>query len=74
MFFLDEEGYLDYQHLVNEVDAAIRAGKISFLDGVDKRKSSFYRNYQSHPQLSALEIDQLRLGERNGYVVEKDPK
>jgi hypothetical protein len=73
MFFVDEEGYLDYQRLVNEVDAAIRAGKKSFLDGVDKRKLSFYRNYQSHPQLSALETAQLRLGERNGYVVEKDP-
>lgn len=73
MFFVDEEGYLDYQRLVNEVDAAIRAGKMSFLDGVDKRKLSFYRNYQPHPQLSALETAQLRLGERNGYVVEKDP-
>jgi hypothetical protein len=74
MFFVDDEGYLDYQRLINEVDAAIRAGKMSFLDGVDKRKSSFYRNYQPHPQLSALETAQLRLGERNGYVVEKDPK
>jgi hypothetical protein len=41
MFFVDDEGYLDYQRLVNEVDAAIRAGKMSFLDGVDKRKSTF---------------------------------
>jgi hypothetical protein len=67
MFFVDDEGYLDYQRLVNEIDAAIRAGKMSFLEGVDKRKLSFYRNYQPHPQLSALEIAQLRLGERNGY-------
>jgi hypothetical protein len=67
MFFVDDGGYLDYQRLVNEVDAAIRTGKISFLEGVDKRKLSFYRNYQPHPQLSALEIAQLRLGERNGY-------
>jgi hypothetical protein len=74
MFFVDNEGYLDYQQLINEIDTAIRAGKMSFLDGVDKRKSSFYRNYQPHPQLSALETAQLRLGERNGYVVEKDPK
>jgi len=74
MFFVDEEGYLDYQQLVNEVDTAIRAGKMSFLDGVDKRQSSFYRNYQPHPQLSALETAQVRLGERNGYVVKKDPK
>jgi hypothetical protein len=66
---MDDEGYLDYQRLVNEVDAAIRAGKMSFHDGVDKRKSSFYRNYQPHPQLSALETAQLRLGEHNSYVV-----
>jgi hypothetical protein len=72
MFFVDEEGYLDYQRLVNEVDAAIRAGKMSFLDGVDKRQSNFYRHYQPHPELAALETAQLRLGERNGYVVEKD--
>jgi len=74
MFFVDEEGYLDYQRLVNEVDAAIRAGKMSFLDGVDKRQSNFYRHYQPHPELAALETAQLRLGERNGYVVEKDAK
>jgi len=72
MFFVDEEGYLDYQRLVNEVDTAIRAGKMSFLDGVDKRQSNFYRHYQPHPELAALETAQLRLGERNGYVVEKD--
>ena len=74
MFFVDDEGYLAYQQLINEIDAAIRAGKISFLDGVDKRKSTFYRNYQPHPQLSALETAQLRLSERNGYVVEKNTK
>jgi hypothetical protein len=45
---------------------------MSFLDGVDKRQSNFYQHYQAHPQLLALEIAQLRLGERNGYVVEKD--
>jgi hypothetical protein len=71
MFFVDDEGYLDYQLLINQVDAAIRAGKMGFLDGVDKRQSNFYRHYQPHPQLAALETAQLRLGERNGYVVEK---
>jgi hypothetical protein len=40
---------------------------------VDKRQSNFYRHYQPHPQLAALETAQLRLGERNGYVVEKTP-
>jgi hypothetical protein len=72
MFFVDDEGYLDYQQLVNEIDAAIRAGKTSFLDGIDKRKAHTYRDYKPHPQLPALETAQLRLGERNGYVVEKE--
>jgi hypothetical protein len=72
MFFVDEEGYLDYQQLVNEVDAAIRAGKMSFLDGVDKRKAHTYRNYQAHPQLPTLEATQSQLGERYGYKVERD--
>jgi hypothetical protein len=72
MFFVDEEGYLDYQRLVNEVDAAIRAGKMSFLDGLDKRKAHTYRDYQPHPQLPALEVAQFQLGERYGYKVEKD--
>jgi hypothetical protein len=72
MFFVDEEGYLDYQELVNEVDAAIRAGKMSFLDGVDKRKAHTYRNYQAHPQLPTLEATQSQLGERYGYKVERD--
>jgi hypothetical protein len=71
MFFVDDEGYLNYQQLVNEVDAAIRAGKMSFLDGVDKRQSNFYRHYQPHPQLPALETAQQRLGERYGYTLEK---
>jgi hypothetical protein len=71
MFFIDDEGHLDYQQLVNKVDAAIRAGKMSFLDGVDKRQSNFYRHYQVHPQLPALETAQLRLGERYGYTLEK---
>jgi hypothetical protein len=74
MLFVDDDGYLDYQRLINEVDAAIRTGKMSFFDGVDKRQSNFYRHYQPHPRLSALEAAQLRLGERNGYVVEKDLK
>jgi hypothetical protein len=72
MFFVDDEGYLDYQQLVNEVDPAIRAGKMSFLDGVDKRKAHTYRNYQAHPQLPALEVVQSQLGERYGYKVERD--
>jgi hypothetical protein len=72
MFFVDNEGYLDYQRLVNEVDAAIRAGKMSFLDGVDKRKAHTYRDYQTHPQLPALEVAQSQLGERYGYKVEKE--
>jgi hypothetical protein len=71
MFFVDNEGHLDYQQLVNEVDTAIRAGKMSFLDGVDKRQSNFYRHYQPHPQLPALETAQSRLGERYGYTLEK---
>jgi hypothetical protein len=71
MFFVNDEGYLNYQQLVNEVDAAIRAGKMSFLDGVDKRKAHIYRDYKPHPQLPALETAQSRLAERYGYTVEK---
>jgi len=72
MFFVDDEGYLDYQQLVNEVDAGIRAGKMSFLDDMDKRKAHTYQNYQAHPQLPTLEVVQSQLGERYGYKVERD--
>jgi hypothetical protein len=72
MFIVDEERYLDYQRLVNEVDAAIRAGNKSFLDGVDNRKAHTYRDYHHHPQLPALELAQSQPGERYGYKVEKD--
>jgi hypothetical protein len=72
MFFVDEEGYLDYQRLINEVDAAIRTGKMSFLEGIDKRKAHTYRDYKAHPQLPALEVAQSQLGERYGYKVEKE--
>jgi hypothetical protein len=71
MYFVDPQGYLNYQQLVNEIDGAIRAGKISFLDGVDKRKAHIYRDYKPHPQLPALETAQSRLGERYGYTLEK---
>lgn len=75
IFFVDDdEGYLNYQRLVNEVDAAIRGGKMSFFDGVDKRKAHTYRYYQAHPQIPALEVAQTQLGERYGYKVEKHPK
>jgi hypothetical protein len=56
------------------IDVAIRAGKMSFLDGVDKRQSNFYRRYQSHPQLAALvhnwqRSKQLNCGSVNEMVI-----
>ena len=55
MFFLNSDGTLNYQMMVETVDAAIRAGKKDFFDGLDKRTAHAYRQYLKHPESACLE-------------------
>jgi len=54
MFFLNDDGSLDYQTMVETVDIAIRAGKKNFFDGLDKRAANKYREYLKHQELDTL--------------------
>lgn len=48
MFFIKEDGTLDYQRMVETVDKLIRSGAKSFFSGCDKREKHTYRNYKNH--------------------------
>jgi hypothetical protein len=55
MFFLYDDGDLNYQDMIETVDTAIRAGKKNFFDGIDKRKANQYRSYLKHQELNCLD-------------------
>ncbi|WP_413176512.1 hypothetical protein [Anabaena azotica] len=54
MFFINLDGTLDYQAMIENIYLKIRNGNNSFFDGTDKRKNHIYRLYQSHPQIDLL--------------------
>jgi hypothetical protein len=75
MFFLNADGTLNYQKMVESVDASIRSGKQSFFDGLDKRQVNAYRQYLKHSQLDCLNHTRQQLGKRyhgTGLVNEVD--
>ncbi len=55
MFFLNDDGSLNYQLMVETIDKAIREGKNNFFDGLDKRTEHIYRQYLKHEQIACLE-------------------
>jgi hypothetical protein len=64
MFFINDDGTLNYQDMIETVDAAIRAGKRNFFDGLDKRVTHSYRQYLKHQQLDCLTKVRSQLGVR----------
>lgn len=64
MFFLNSDGTLNYQMMVETVDAAIRAGKKNFFDGLDKRTAHAYRQYLKHQESACLESVRRQLSIR----------
>jgi hypothetical protein len=54
MFFLNENGTLNYQSMVQNIYDKIKKGNLSFFDGTDKRKNHIYRLYQEHTELELL--------------------
>jgi hypothetical protein len=64
MFFLNEDGTLNYQKMIETVDNAIRAGKNNFFDGLDKRAAHMYRSYMKHQESDCLSKVQEQLSTR----------
>lgn len=64
MYFLREDGSLDYQTMVETIDLKIRSGKTHFFEGVDKCKANAYRKQQHHCQSATLAAVQEKLNER----------
>jgi hypothetical protein len=67
MFFMNDDGTLNYQSMVVDVDSKIRAGKQSFFDGMDKRQANAYRSQMRHPNYDCLEAARVQLATRYGY-------
>ena len=55
MFFINDDGTLDYQRMVETVDKLIRSGAKSFFSGCDKREKHIYRNYKEHSNQECVE-------------------
>lgn len=75
MFFLNGDGRLNYQGMIETVDKAIQSGKRNFFDGLDKRTANTYREYLRHEYLTCLERVRAQLGVRyHGQLVLTDDK
>jgi hypothetical protein len=64
MFFLNDDGSLNYQLMIETIDKAIREGKRNLFDGLDKRAANIYRQYLKHEQSECLEHVKHQLGIR----------
>jgi hypothetical protein len=53
-FYLNEDGTLNFQAMVEDIDSKIQAGKLGWFDGISKRKTNAYRMYMEHPSYRAL--------------------
>lgn len=66
MFFVNDNGTLNYQLMVETIDEMIREGKRSLFDGLDKRAANLYRKYDEHSQLNCLNSVRSLLAKRYG--------
>jgi hypothetical protein len=53
-FYLNEDGTLNFQAMVEDIDNKIQAGNLGWFDGISKRKTNAYRMYMEHPSYQAL--------------------
>jgi hypothetical protein len=69
MFFLNADGTLNYQAMIEAVDGKIRANKMNFFDGVSKRESNMYRSQMVHIHHQCLLEVRDKLSQRYGNAV-----
>jgi hypothetical protein len=63
-FYLNEDGTLNFQAMVEDIDSKIQAGKLGWFDGISKRKSNAYRMYMEHPSYRALLVLKSKIENR----------
>jgi hypothetical protein len=66
MFFLNDDGTLNYQVMIEDVDSKIRDGKKNFFHGLDKRATNAYRAQIQHSNYECLTATRDKLAERYG--------
>lgn len=67
MYFLNTDGTLNYQLMVESLDQMVSDGKMGFWDGVERRSTNTYRAQRKHPGLEILETTRERLTAYYGY-------
>lgn len=63
-FFLNDDGTLDYQSMIEFIDRLIRENKNNFFDGIDKRQKNLYRKYLEHPAFKKLLHTKIAIEDR----------
>ncbi len=53
-FYLNEDGTLNFQSMIEDIDAKIQSGKLNWFDGINKRDVNAYRKYLEHPSYQML--------------------
>lgn len=67
MFFLNDDGTLDYQAMIEDIDNKIGKGWLGFWNQVDKRRMNTNRQQSVHPVKKLLEESRRKLGLYYGY-------
>jgi hypothetical protein len=71
-FYLNEDGTLNFQAMVEDIDSKIQAGKLGWFNGISKRKSNAYRLYMEHPSYRALLVLKSKIENRYKTIGSED--
>lgn len=70
MFFMNNDGTLDFENMITTIDALIRDGANNFFKFCDKRVKHIYRNYKLHSQSDCLaRVKALLTARYNGFDI-----
>jgi hypothetical protein len=67
MYFLNSDGTVNYQLMLQALDDKVATGMHGFWDGLDKRSGHGYRKQSAHPALEILDATRAKLCEYYGY-------
>jgi hypothetical protein len=62
MFFINDDGSVNYQEMIDSVDGAIRAGKMSLFDGMERHKVRYQKMKAAHKFSKILVKVAMQLG------------